>query len=264
MKLHVGILLLVALFASISARAEPSAQEIVKQNFMVSRFTDSQASADLKLISTQGDVRARSVSSSSRIHANGVDNTRLTRFTAPADVAGMATLTVEETGSDDKIWVYLPSMRKTRRIQASDKNKPFLGTDFSYGDVMGFRVEEWTYGAVTNEMVDGKACYRIDAKPANGDVASSSGYSLRRMWIDKTSFVALKVETYDAGGKLLKRLIASDVKLMDPALKRYQPMLLSAENVQTGHRTEIRFTQFKANVGIAEKDLTVEALEMRQ
>jgi uncharacterized protein len=264
MKLKFSAVAMVFLLACTAVQAEPTTQEVMKQNFMVSRFTDSKASADLKLISAQGDVRARSVSSASRIHSNGVDNTRLTRFTAPADVAGMATLTVEETGSDDKIWVYLPSMRKTRRIQASDKNKPFLGTDFSYGDVMGFRVEEWTYGAATTEIVDGKATYRFDAKPANAEVASSSGYSLRRMWVDKSTFVALKTEAYDAGGKLLKRLIASDVKLMDPALKRYQPMLLSAENVQTGHKTEIRFTQFKANVGIAEKDLTVEALEMRQ
>jgi outer membrane lipoprotein-sorting protein len=84
------------------------------------------------------------------------------------------------------------------------------------------------------------------------------------LWIDQASFVALKIEAYDGGDKLLKQMTASDVRLMDATRNRYQPMHLVAENVQTAHKTDIRFTEFKANVGIAAKGLTVEALESRQ
>lgn len=246
------------------ALAAPTERELMQQNYLSSRFVDSDATAELKLISAQGDTRQRTVKSQSKLAANGVDNTRLARFIFPADVRGLATLTIEQTGSDDKIWVYLPSTRQTRRIQASDKNKPFLGTDFSYGDVMGFRVDDWTYTPMPAEVVAGRSCYKIDARPASPAVAASSGYALRRLWIDKESFVALKVEAFDAGGNVLKRIIASDVRLMDATRKRYQPMMLSAENVETGHRTEIKFTAFQANTGIADDALTVEALELRQ
>ena len=251
-------------FSAVAQSADLTANEIIQRNFLAMRFVDSVSTAELKLISAQNDVRSRTISSQSRLDVNGVDVTRLTRFTAPAEIAGISMLTVEQTGKDDGIWVYLPSMHRTRRIEASDKDKPFLGTDFSLGDAMGFRPEDWTYGPISSEMVDSQPCYVIDAKPASEAIGSSSGYSLRRMWIDKTSFVALKIETYDTDGSLLKRISASDLRLLDAARGRYQPMYLVVENVQTSHKTEIRFTEFKVNVGVAAKDLTLEALEMHE
>lgn len=247
--------------AHAASAADPTATEIMQKNFVATRVQDSVSEATLTLVSGQGDQRKRTVASSSVLSANGIDNTRLTRFTAPPDAAGMATLTDEHSGGDDNIWVYLPSMRKTRRIQSADKGKPFLGTDFSYGDIMGLRVDDWVYEEVKREPCGPVSCYAIVASAKTPAVASASGYAKRKLWIDQKSFVSIKMEGYDSGGQLIKRVSSSDIKLVDAARERYQPMQIVAENVLTAHKTEIRFTRYDVNVGVKPESLSVQSLE---
>lgn len=261
MSLRSCILTFAIVTAAAASAADLTATDIMQKNFVATRVQDSVSEATLTLISGQGDTRKRTVASSSILAANGIDNTRLTRFTAPADAAGMATLTDEHMGGDDNIWVYLPAMRKTRRIQSADKGKPFLGTDFSYGDIMGLHVGDWTYGEVKSEACAPGTCYTVMATAKTPAVTSASGYAKRKLWIDQKSFVSMKMEGYDAGGQLIKRVTASDVKLVDAARERYQPMRIVAENVLTAHKTEIHFTRYDVNVGVKPESLSVQSLE---
>jgi hypothetical protein len=125
---------------------------------MVGKVRDSKGDVTMTLISEGGAKRVRSTSSISKRLPNGVDQERLIRFLEPADVKGTATLMIEHSDGDDDIWIYLPALHKVRRLVASNKKDSFVGTDFSYGDIIGHRVDDWTYTYIGSEDVDGAKC----------------------------------------------------------------------------------------------------------
>jgi outer membrane lipoprotein-sorting protein len=233
----------------------------MERNFVVSKFKDSVGEAAFRLVNAGGQERLRDSVGWSKLRPNGVDNARLTRFTAPADIKGTATLLVENSAGDDDIWIYLPALKKVRRLVASNKKDSFVGTDFSYGDVIGHKVGDWRHKLLREETVDGAACYVVESVPATPEIKTNSGYSKRIGWFRKDNFVAIKGEAFDEGGELLKRVSATDVRLLDPASGRWQPMRLEALNVQTGHRTVIEFRNQKVNQGIGDEFFTTRYLE---
>jgi outer membrane lipoprotein-sorting protein len=101
----------------------------------------------------------------------------------------------------------------------------------------------------------------MESTPKRPEVADNTGYSKRVNWIDKESYVALRGEIFDQNGELLKRTSAQDVERVDAKNDRYQPMKLISENVQTGHKTIIEFTNFKANVGVGDEVFAARSLE---
>jgi len=183
------------------------------------------------------------------------------RFSSPADVRGTATLLVEHSSSDDDIWIYLPALKKVRRIAASNKSDSFVGTDFSYADVIGHKTADWTHVLLADDKVDGQDCYVIESTPRSADVKASSGYSKRKSWIRKDNFVAIKVEAWDPGGALVKRMAYSHVELVDAKHGKYQAMTLEATNVQNGHRTTLQITNFKLQPDVDDSVFTTAALE---
>jgi predicted RND superfamily exporter protein/outer membrane lipoprotein-sorting protein len=241
--------------------APPTAKEIMDKSFVATRVQDSTSDASFTLINKTGQERVRKTFGTTKLQADGVDNMRMVRFLSPPDVKGTVTLMIEHSDRDDDMWVYLPALKKVRRLVSSNKKDSFVGTDFSYGDVIGHKVEEWEHRLIREEAVDGQPCYVIESVPKNESVKSSSGYSKRLSWIRKDNFVAIKGEFWDQAGQLLKSFIAADVQLVDPARGRWQPMRLESANLQTGHRTVIRVENFKANQGVRDDFFTTRYME---
>ena len=259
----VGALLLLA-GASGARAAELTPAQIMERNFMAGKVADSVADATFRLINAVGQERVRETIGRSKLLPNGVDNMRMTRFVSPPDVKGTVSLLIEHSEQDDDIWIYLPAMKKVRRLVASNKKDSFVGTDFSYGDVIGFKVAEWNHKLLREESVDGHPCYVIESTPVKPSVQAESGYSRRVGWIRKDAFVTVKGELYDEGGQLLKTIALSDIKLVDAAKQRWQPMRLEAKNVQTGHRTVIEMRNFKANQNVSADYFTPRYMERDQ
>lgn len=235
--------------------------EISKRSFMASKVDDSTSDSTFRLINGSGQERVRETRGVTKLIAGTTDNQRLVTFLSPADVKGTKTLLVEHSNKDDDIWIYLPAMKKVRRLVSSNKKDAFVGTDFSYGDVIGHRVEDWNHKLIREEKVGEFDCYVIEATPIKPEVGENSGYSKRVGWIDKKSFVAVKGESYDLNGQLLKKISAKNVVEVDPKKQRWQPMILESENVQTGHRTVIEFKNFKVNTGVSDDQFTARYLE---
>jgi len=241
--------------------ADPDPIEIVKKNFMVGKVRDSRGDVTMTLVSESGTQRVRQTSSVSKLLPNGVDQRRLIRFLAPADVKGTATLMVEHADGDDDIWIYLPALKKVRRLVANNKKDSFVGTDFSYGDIIGHRVDDWTYTYVGGEDVDGAACHVIEAAPKTPDVATNSGYGKRKMWIRADNHVAVKGEYWDTAGAPVKQFSARDVREIDPAEKKFQAFHLEMKNTQTGHSTAIDVGKLEVGVGLDDEQFTERYLE---
>jgi outer membrane lipoprotein-sorting protein len=241
--------------------AGPDLIQIMQRNSVVSKVPDSMADATFTLINKDGQQRVRKTFGTTKLQQNGIDNMRMTRFLSPPDVKGTVSLLIEHADRDDDIWIYLPALKKVRRLVANDKKDSFMGTDFTYADVIGYKVSEWSYKLLKVEMVDGQACYVIEALPKSEAVKSSNGYSKRVSWLRKDNLLAVKVDYWDEAGQLLKTSTFSDIQLVDQKRGKWQAMRLEASNVQTGHRTVIKFDNFKANQHVKDEFFTTRYME---
>lgn len=241
----IALLLLVS-----RSHAEPgSPMEIMQKSFAATKVADSVGHATFTLTGKQGDSRVRKTITYTRLQANGSDNMRLVRFLAPSDIKGTASLLIEHAGGDDDMWIYLPALRKVRRLSAANKRDGFIGTDFSYGDVLGHKPEDWLHQRSKDEVVNGQSCYVVESTPRGDAVRQNTGYGRRVTWVRMDNFVAIKTEFWDGSGRPAKRIQADSVQPVG-VNGRWQPMVLEAENLQSGHRTLIRFEDFKADQNI--------------
>ena len=237
--------------------------EIMEKNFIVNKYSDSVSQNTMTLTNKQGKQRIRKTFGTSKLQANGIDNMRMTRFLEPTDVKGTVSLLIEHSEKDDDIWIYLPSTKKVRRLISSNKKDSFVGTDFSYGDVIGHKPKEWNHTLVKEEDVEGKPCYLIESTPKDATIKSNTGYSKRINWVQKDTFYTVKGIIYDESGELLKETRFSNYKIADAAKQRYQAFLLEARNVQTEHSTEIRVDESKSNVGVKDDYFTTRYMEQQ-
>ncbi len=254
--------LIVALTLPVAAWAL-TAVEIMDKNFVVGKYADSTSETTMTLTNKSGQQRVRKTFGTSKLDANGIDNKRMTRFLEPTDVKGTVSLLVEHSDKDDDIWIYLPSVKKVRRLISSNKKDSFVGTDFSYGDVIGHKVKEWNHTIVKEEEVDGKPCYVIESTPKDATVKTNTGYSKRIGWIQKDNFVTVKAVSYDEAGELLKEAKYSHWKEVDTVKHKWQAGILEAKNLQTGHSTVIAIDQFKVNNGVKDDFFTTRYMEQQ-
>jgi hypothetical protein len=239
-------------FANISFGEDLSAKDIMTKNFFVNRVKDSKSESSMTLINEAGQKRERKSTGVSKLQKNGVDNMRLIKFLSPADVKGTSNLMVEHSEGDDDIWIYLPALKKVRRLVSSNKGDSFVGSDFSYADVIGYKVQDFEHKITGSENVDGVDCYVIESIPVSDKVKQDNGLSKRKGWIRKDNFVTIKGEIYDLSGQLYKTFRASDIQQVDKENNKWQPMTLEMTNVQVNHKTIVNFSNYKVNIGVDE------------
>lgn len=245
-----NLFLAAALVATASAFAD-SASDLALRNYAHNRVLDSTSEMTMTLTGKSGSERVRKLSSTTRLKADGVDNMRLLRFSYPADVSGTTTLLIENSGREDDLWIYLPALKKVRRLVSENKRDSFVGSDLSFGDILGHKPADWTFTQVGEETLDGTAATVLEAIPASPIIARNTGYSKRKLWIANDSAAALRIDYYDEAGQLLKTVTVGDIQLVDSARGKTQFMRIDAINLQSGHRTAMRFEQFKANAGVS-------------
>ena len=249
--------LVIAIAIGVAAMTPPrsyaaalQADEIMVKNYEATRVADSLSKATFTLISPKGQERVRKTFGATLLEDDGKANKRVIRFLSPSDVRNTSTLLVEHQDKDDDIWVYLPAMKKTRRISSDNKKSSFVGTDLSYGDILGHKPQDWNH--TITETTEAQLVIESIAK--TDQVSKDSGYSKRINWINKTNFVAEKTDFYDRSGKLLKTVENSDIRLVDQANQKWQAMKVEARNHQTGHATRVQFDEYKANTQLVKTD----------
>ena len=258
----IGITLLVGLAAPHAARAEDAeAVRMMAESLKATKALHSTAVGRFVLTNPGGQTRVRDTLSLSELKPDGVHNKRVVRFSSPADIAGTSVLTIENSGSDDDIWVYLPALKKVRRLPASNRKDAFVGTDFSYGDVLGHPVEEWVHRRLRTEPVGGVATVVIESVARDPEVVTQTGYSRRISWLRQPDNVLVQAQYYDAGGLLAKTYTATDIQLVDPVGKRFQPMRQLMRNMLTGHSTTIEYSSFRTDAPVKGGQFEPRALE---
>ena len=236
-----ALALAAALPAAIAqADAAPSAREareIMDKVTTTRKLDGSEAVVKMTTVDDKGQSREREITMATKLYDGGKTEKRIYRFTAPADVQGTSILVYDYEAKPDDVWIYLPALRKTRRIVSSQRAQSFMGSEFSYGDLNIPMLDEFTYTIVKEEPFGGEACWVIDAVPKSKEIADAEGYSKKTYWVSKTKLAAVRGLLYDKDGKLLKELVAQDIKLLDPKQKRYRAMHMEMTNKQNGRRS---------------------------
>ena len=210
---------------------------------------------ELTLIKKNGSSRQRKVSSWAM--DEGKDTKKMMFFTYPGDVKGTGFLTwdYDQIGKEDAKWLYLPAMKKTRRISgSSSKTDYFMGTDFTYDDMGSRHIDEDKHTLLREEMKDGHKCLVVESVP----VDKHEIYSRKVTWIRQDCLVAVCAEYYDKLNKLHRLLTISEIKKIQDF---WTICKMEMKNVQTGHSTviEVKNTQYDVKI---DKDLfTVAKLE---
>ena len=176
----------------------------------------------------------------------------LVTFNTPKDVKGTATLTfTHKIGSDDQ-WLYLPSIKRVKRISSSNKSGPFMGSEFAFEDLSSDEVEKYTYKFIKEK--DGLLVVEQDP------VDPKSGYTKRLVTYNKNKGYRIeKIVFFDRKNELLKTLIHSNYKQYKNKYWRSEKMIMT--NHQNGKETTLLFSDYNFNVELNEDDFTQNALK---
>jgi hypothetical protein len=213
------------------------------------------AEMQLTLVKKNGDKRDRKMVSWAM--DEGKDTKKIMFFTYPGDVKGTGFLTwdYDQTGKEDDKWLYLPAMKKTRRISgSSSKTDFFMGTDFTYDDMGGRGVDEDKHKLLREEMRDGHKCWVLESVP----VDPREIYSRKLSWIRQDCDVTVYVEFYDKLDKLHRVMSVSELQQVGGY---WTVMKMEMKNVQSGHSTQITVTGPKYDIPVDKSLFTVAKLE---
>ena len=212
--------------------------------------------ANLKMIlrNRHGKESMREIRSKT-LEVSGDGDKALSIFDNPRDVKGTAFLSFTHALKPDEQWLYLPALKRVKRISSSNKSGPFMGSEFSFKDLSSQEIEKYSYKYIKDEKIDGKDCFVIERKPAY----KHSGYTRHVTWLDKTMYQPIKIEFYDRKNALLKTLTSSEHKQY---LDQYwRPGKMSMINHQTKKSTELTWSNYQFKTGLKESDFDRNSLK---
>lgn len=189
------------------------------------------------------------------LEVEGDGDKSLTRFDSPRDIAGTGFLSYTHALTADDQWLYLPALKRVKRIASANKSGPFMGSEFAYEDLTSSEIQKYSYRLLREETLEGRETFVLEEIPAY----EFSGYTRRVVWLDKTMYQPLKVEFYDRRDALLKTLIASDYAQY---LDRYwRAGRMHMTNHQSHKETELLWRDFQFRQGLTERDFDQNTLK---
>ncbi len=229
-------------------------EEVAKKSDEVtSGFKSSSSTLVMTLINQSGEQTVRQMKGKT-LEKSGGDKS-LIEFISPADVKGTKLLTYEHIGGDDDQWLYLPALKRVKRIASSNKSGSFMGSEFSYEDISNPNYKKFSYpGNLSEESFKGKVCYKGVRIPKY----ANSGYTKEISWIDKKNFLVQKVEYFDRKSELLKTAVFSEYKKLNGVWRTGKIVMT---NHQSGKKTILEWRDDKVNVGLSDKDFTKRVLK---
>ncbi|MEH6557337.1 MAG: outer membrane lipoprotein-sorting protein [Oceanicoccus sp.] len=197
----------------------------------------------MKMIDKRGKERLRETIAHRKYF--GEEKRTVLFYQSPRNVKGTGFLTFDypDATLDDDQWLYLPALRKARRISASDRGDYFLGTDFSYEDIKKegkIEISDYDFKILGRDVVDGREVILVEAIPVNKASAKELGYGKLVSWVDPSNWVVVKIQFWDVKLNEFKTLNASDIRLVDGIWTRHN---LNVTNHKTGHYTEFVFSE---------------------
>lgn len=256
-----GLLATIVLFGAQPLSAETAeekgraiAEEVDRRDL---GWGDSQTSMTMTLTNKQGDSSERSLRLTSlETTAAGLGDKSLTIFDSPRDVEGTAFLSHTKILEQDDQWLFLPALKRVKRISSANKSGPFVGSEFAYEDLLSQEVDKYDYKYLEDKECAGELnCFVIERYPRY----ENSGYTKTIVWIDMDEYRPMKIEFYDRRDSLLKTLtLSSYEKYLDQYWRAHRQEMV---NHQSGKATVLEFQPYEFQVGLDDGDFVSSKLK---
>jgi len=245
-------------FAVLTVTVGAAAQDLTGRDIMLKSENREKADTssfqmEMVLINTSGSKRVREVSVYKKEYTGETKSVMV--FLKPADVTGVGYLSFvyDAEGKDDDRWLYMPALKKSRRISGSSGGDYFMGTDFTYDDMSGHKTDDYEHKLLGTENQDGKTCWKIESTPKQ-----KSSYSKFVSWVDQESLLQTKAEFYDKQGALLKVLTVSEIEKINGF---WTAKKMEMVNMQKKHTTVLLTKKIEFNKDIPDSFFRVSSLE---
>ncbi|MEH6627889.1 MAG: outer membrane lipoprotein-sorting protein [Motiliproteus sp.] len=252
--------LLLAILASTSLpilaqTVEERGLEIVKEVDRRDLGWDNQESdLTMQLRNQHGDSSTRIIRTKT-LEVTGDGDKSLTIFDQPRDLKGTAFLTFSHAVTPDDQWLFLPALKRVKRISSKNKSGPFMGSEFAYEDMSSFEVDKYSYTYLKDETLDGMDCFVVESDP----IDKYSGYTRLVSWFDKAEYRVQKIDYYDRKNSLLKTLRFKDYQLY--LGKYWRSHKMDMVNHQNGKSTTLESSNIRFRTGLNDTDFNKNSLK---
>lgn len=255
------LLLLMQVIPSISIADDPKAREIMKKVDARDDGDNQYSDMEMVLIDKRGNQRIRRIRSLKKYR--GEDIMRLMFFIHPADVkdTGFLTYDYDDAEKDDDQWLYLPALRKTKRIASSDKTSAFMGSDFSYADMTKKEPENYNYSLLKESTVGEHEVWIIKSIPVNERVIDQYGYTKTVSFVRKDNFVVIRSVSWEKDINKIKYMNIKKLDLIDGIWVPTEMHMTLRKGKSTIHKTIMRLSNVRFNQDLRNSIFTVRYLE---
>lgn len=252
--------MIMGFYSAAAAEDDPKAREIMRK--VEDRDDGDNMTSDMEmiLIDKNRNERVRKIRSFAKDF--GEDTHRLMFFVHPADVkdTGFLTYDYDDPDKDDDQWLYLPALRKTKRIATSDKSGSFMGSDFTYSDMSSREIEDYYFKLLKEDKVDGHKVWIIQATPKDRETIEETGYTKTVVFVRQDNYVVIRAVNWVEDGKL-KYMEVKKLERIDGIWVSTEVHMTTKEGKRPVHMTVLRNQNVKFNQGLDENMFTVRRLE---
>lgn len=239
-----------------AAAQEPDASGIMEKSRELSMAGSLSAYINLTILEKNGTSRSRTISMTTRSYPEGQEK-RFIKFIEPADVRGTAMLIIDNSNSADEMWIYLPALKKTRRIVSSEKGKSFMSSEFSNADMSSPSLTDFTNKHMEGSGKNGK--WIIESKPVSEEKADEYGYSRKLSYLKMDKYQVEKMEFYNYDNELFKIIEIKAIHQLPDG--KYMVKDMAAENLLNKRKSEIIMSKIVEGAKVDDSVFSLQNLE---
>ena len=234
---------LILLFFAFSAKNgfSQSARAVAEKAMDIVDFPALEMVSTLKIYDAKDRERVRQIATA--VKEFDEVSKSIIKFLSPADVKGTTMLVYDYELKDDDMWIYLPALRKTRRIVSSEKGKSFMGSEFTNADMGKPNLDDFDFKFLPDETLNDKKCWVVEVVCKNEDIEDENGFMRQVSWIEKETYLCHKIEYYDLDDELHKVQLIKDYQQQPSGY--YFAFYLEKENVQNGRKSIMIIDKFQ-------------------
>jgi hypothetical protein len=255
-----GLAVAVALAAA-PATAELSGRQVMEREDARDDGDDASQDMEMILIDKNGNRRVRELRSFRR--DLGEDTQSILFFLSPADVreTGFLTYDYDGTERDDDQWLFLPALKKTKRIASGDKSGSFMGSDFSYADMTDRELDNYDYELLKQDQIDGHKVWIVQAIPNSEKEIDETGYTKSIFFVRQDNDVAIRAKSWVKKGRRHKYMEVKELEQIDGIWVATEIHMTTKKDRTTLHKTILRSSNVRFNQDIPDGEFTVRRLE---
>lgn len=229
---------------------------LIQQQYDLSRgYLDEKTMGKMVIVSKSGSETVREFSYLIKEQQGNVGSKGLIKIESPADLKGVGLLSHENPNGEDDQWLYLPALKKTKRIAGAGKKGRFIGSDFSYEDLSPKDIEDFTYQFLREEPCDDGLCDVVQATSKD----PKSSYSKTISWVRQDNHQTIKMQLFDEKGAHVKTMLFQ--KLTQFKDKFWRPYLVTMKNIEKNRETRLEFSAIELQTGLGDAAFSKSALE---